>query len=204
MTQKNVQRLVGAYTRVEAALKDEGPRAAAQIICEEFTQLLDQESFWQGFGTVVPKINQFQQEGQQILSSLPTLLDYETKVLGQLEVRDAAATLVLRDVFGALGGAINAHQNNAQTLNDLLHLRENLGKATTLICRASRSRFQRARDFLVSWKGARVLGGCTVVAANVVAFTVDGGAFSWASVQAGAVIMSGNVIDLIDILSKDD
>jgi len=152
----------------------------------------------------MPKISKYQKEGQEILYALPSLMDYENKILLKLKIRDATAQLVLRDVFGTLSGAMVASQNFDQTLLNLRALQEDLGKATALVCSAGRSRFQRARDYLMSWKGARVLAGGAVMAANVLVFTVDGGAFSWASVQAGAVIMSGNAVDLVNILSRGD
>lgn len=88
-----------------------------------------------------------------------------------------------------------------QTFSDL---RNALDRAAQVVCKHSKGRLARMRDFLLSWKGARALAGGATLTANALIFTQDGGAISWASVKAGIIIMKGNLEDITDVLSDDN
>lgn len=204
LTPQDVRQQIDVIRKVKKAIDQGNYRESARLLCEEFGRLLAKRSFWQDIGTEIPAINQrHATEGQQLLRNLASLMDAESEVFRRLEISDEDSRLVLGNVYGSLKIAMAQSEINNPSAAALHNLETALARATSLICREGRGKFQRMRDFIMSWKGVTALAGSATITANVVIFALDGGAISWASVKAGIIVMQGNLQDIVDLLPDD-
>lgn len=81
------------------------------------------------------------------------------------------------------------------------NLQDRLGKATDLICKASRGPLLQTVDFVMSKKGALTLAALGVGGANIwFALTTDAGALSHVSMKIAAAAANGHLGMIIQLL----
>lgn len=200
ITKDDLKRQIEVHSQVQEALTFGKYRKAAELLCEEFKRLAGMDSYWRDIGAALPKISKNHQvEGQKLLEQLIPLIHLESEVFRRLEIDEKKSNPVLANVYGSLDRAI-VKEGSKPSQDALLTLQRDLRVAAGLICAESKGTFQKACDFIMSWKGVRVLAGSATMTANVLIFAIDGGAISWTSLHAGMVVMQGNVKDLIDVL----
>jgi hypothetical protein len=196
---KDVERLADAYAKVQAALEKNNPRKAATILCKEFNWLLDEKgSFWAGVADATEQLNVYRDKEREILNNVTKLIDEEAAIFARLKIKRSLTEPIIGIVYGRLrlaegiGGDLSRDSLGA--------LREQLREAAKLICKQSKGRLRRSLDWVLSWKGATVLAGATIVGANVaVMILAQNHAISLVSVKAGMKVMQGDLAGIIDL-----
>lgn len=204
ISRDDLNKQLDAVRKVKEFIDKEDYRVAAGLLCEEFRRLLDMQSFWFGIPDTLKDIAGVHAvSGRQLLNNLVPLVNAESTVFRKLGINDKDSKLLLETVYVSLKLALVKSDGFDPSPDALFTLKHALERATAIVCKKSDGPSGKIRDFLMSWKGLRVLAGGVTITANVLIFTHDGGAISWASVKVGLSIMNGNLED-IDQLSNAD
>lgn len=205
ITRNDLKKQVEVVKTIQKAIDEGHFQESARLLCEEFKRLLNMQSYWQDMGSTIAEINsKHAVQGRKFLGNLVRLVDAESQVFSKLDINDEDSRLVLGNAYGSLKLAMAQSKEYDPSPETFSNLKSALDRAKQVVCKNSKGRLARVRNFLLSWKGVRVLAGGATLTANVLIFPHDGGAISWASVKAGIIIMKGNLEDLTDILSDDN
>jgi hypothetical protein len=174
-------------------------RKAAQILCEELGWFVgEHDRFWRDLEQASEPLAEYRSQEREIFSNLEQLIEQEAAVFRRLGFDAARSRDVISQTYDAFTIIREYEDPSPAALNNL---RDRLLRATELICEASRNPLQRAYEKVLCWKGARILAGGAVGAANVlVAVMGESGVLSWASLKAGYNVMKGDVDGLLDVL----
>ena len=86
-------------------------------------------------------------------------------IFEKLGVDPLQAIALVGTVYADIGVLQHIDQEDV-TAGGLDNLHQHVAEAAKLVCRARKSAFMRGVDWVVSWKGARILAGAAVAGAN--------------------------------------
>jgi hypothetical protein len=139
----------------------------------------------------------YREKESQVFGNLTALVEDEVSIFARLKIKPQRTREVISDVFNSL-----ISMQDGPSSDNLKVLKGRLELATKLVCKESKGPFRRGVDWVLSWKGATVLGGAALVGANILVFTQapNHGPVSWKSVKAGLKVMRGELDGLIELL----
>lgn len=196
----DLRRLVNAHGRVALAMEKNKPREAAKILCEEFRWLGQEKgSFWEQVHAGTGRLSDFQREENEVLGNLALLIEQEEAIFAKLGIPVSRSGPIIGNVYGALKWS--QANNEGPSPESLAHLRTQLHAAEELICRESKSGIRRGVNWVLSYRGATILGGAAVMGANIAVFVhlPHHGKYCWASAKAGYKVMQGDLTGIIDL-----
>lgn len=204
ITPEDVQRMVAAHQQVRLALEQNQARQAAEILCKELSWLSETNgSFFQGLRSATETAAEHRAVAKDVLQNLTQFIDEEAAIFSGLKVDPARSRPVLGEVYGAM----ILVQDADLSPKSMERLQEVLGDAASLICKHSQGPMGRAVDWVMSWKGARILAGAAVTGANVAALTAPAfipflpahAHICVGSMVVGTSAMKGDAKGLIDL-----
>jgi hypothetical protein len=205
ITPEDVQRMVSAHQQVRSALEQKEPRHAAEILCKELSWLSEANgSFFEGLRAATETAEEHRTGAKKVLENLAQFIDEEGAIFSRLKVDPAQYGPVLGNVYSAL----ILVQEADLSPKSMAALQKVLGEAASLVCKHSQGPIGRAVDWVMSWKGTRILGGAAVTGANAAALVAP--AFipflpahihiCFGSMIVGTSAMKGDAKGLIDLL----
>lgn len=199
----DVEARIAAHQAVLAALNAGRPRVAATLLCDELSRLADDGDYWNELAETTAALGE--RHGAldgNLAADIRPLLLAEERIFARLGIDDARAREALGHAFGGLDLLGPDLPDPRRALGNL---RDSIRVAADRVCAVRGTPLRQARDWVLSWKGLRVLAGAAVAGANVaVAFTADGGVVSWQSVKVGVAVMRGDVDNLIRLMAGGD
>ena len=212
---EDVERLVEAHEKVRKALDEQkAPRLAAKILCDELGRLVvGNETLWSGLGDT-KAIRDRQKLEKDVLVTIGDFINIEQRIFSDLGIDQSRATPIFGLVCDGLTEAGIGNVDVSPSRESLRILRHLLTEAKDLICEKSKGPVQHAREWLVSWHGARVLAGGAVCLANAAGgsgLIMVGGptlphliphaaSHCWLSIRLGMKVMKGDADGILDLL----
>lgn len=199
--QKFIHRLVDAHADITRHLKRR-PRKAAKILCEEFRFISQYAPFWEQLTTTAQELAEHGKGADELVKSVRPLLEAEASIFAQLGIDHSDAGAILANVYG---GFRVARALDADLSPDGIKLvQDQFNSATHLICDASRGPIRGAFDFVLSKKGAMVIGGVGLGAANLWHAVTPGGhpQTATASLKVAGSIINGDLSGILELFGK--
>jgi len=209
ITVDDIKMLVEAHASVRAELNKNEPRAAAAITCDALNWLVNQGSFWEGLRDLSVPLQENVARVAAVLKNLTDFIDAECTIFDKLGLDPPVTEPIVCAVYADMGVLQQIDLDNI-TATGFANLRQHVREAASLVCGQRKNAFMRGVDWVVSWKGARILAGAGVTGANALALgttflvahplTPVAASVSTASVTVGSALMKGNAFGLLDLL----
>jgi hypothetical protein len=211
---ERVQRLAYAHHRVRKALDyEKAPRLAANILAEELRGLgKANEPFWSDIRDASAFSGDRRRE-DEVPVGISELIEANARIFGRFGIDESQSAPIIALVYGGLRQAgIEDLGVRAESLQSLRHL---LSEVTDFICERSTGPVRHAHEWLVSWRGARVLAGTAICLANAAALVpaplsiaragtaampeLIHDSACWVSIRAGIVVMTADIEGILDL-----
>jgi hypothetical protein len=205
----DIKRLVDANAAVRNELANKQPRAAAQIVCDQLNWLSSQGSFWQGLRNLSETIEDHLARVSEVFTNLTEFIDAECQIFNTLGLDPEKTEPVVGAVYADIGVVQRIELENMTDVG-FQNLKKHVEEAAKLVCKYRKSVVLRGVDWVVSWKGARILAGAAVAGANGLALlspllvghplTPLEGAVAAGSITVGSTLIKGDAFGLLDLL----
>jgi hypothetical protein len=209
ITHEDIERLVEANAEIRKQLQAGEPRMAAGIACENLDWLTSQGSFWHGLRDWSGTLQDHFVNVSSVMNNLTDFVDAECMIFKELGFNIEKAEAIVGTVYTEIG-VLREIDPEDITVAGLTSLQKHVTEAAKAVCRQRKNPFMRGVDWVVSWKGARILAGAALAGANGLAIGTPwliphplanhAGAVSTASITIGGTLMKGDALGLLDLL----
>jgi hypothetical protein len=206
---EDIKQLVRDNEEVRIQLANNQPRAAAQIVCDALNRLANQHSFWLGLRDLSATLQNHAEGVSAVFTNLTDFIDAECAIFDALGLDPAKTEPVVGAVYGDLGVLQHIDLEDITGVG-FTNLQKHVQEAAKLVCKYRKNVFRRGVDWVVSWKGARILAGAAVTGANGLALgttvlvahplTPVAASVSVGSMTVGTTLMKGDALGLLDLL----
>ena len=206
---EDIQRLVDANAAVRDELKNNQPRAAAGIVCDELNWLSTQGSFWKGLRDLSGTIEEHIADVSAVFTNLTDFIDAECQIFSALKIDSKKIEPVVGAVYADIGVIQRIDLENMTSVG-FTNLQKHVEEAAKLVCKHRKNAILRGVDWVVSWKGARILAGAAVTGTNGLGLlspllighplTPLEKGVCVGSMTVGTAVMKGDAFGLLDLL----